>query len=255
MMRTLLIRGLLVGVVAGALVFLVATLLGEPSLNAGISFEEARTAATGGADEPEVVSRAVQSTVGLALGSLVYGTTVGGLFAIAYAVAQGRLGRLGVRGTALTVALGGFLAVGLLPALKYPANPPGSNDAATIDDRTRWYFLMMAVSVLVVVGTAVLARALARRLGSWNAGTLAVLAGVGAVAVAYLVLPGVDETPAGFPADVLWEFRLASIGLHLAAWAAIGLLFGTLTARALGATSSRRPSAPAPDGAPVVSRG
>ena len=254
MVRTLLIRGLLVGVVAGALVFLVATLLGEPSLNAAISFEEARVAATGEADEHAVVSRAVQSTVGLALGSLVYGATVGGLFAIAYAVAQGRLGRLGVRGTALAVALGGFLAVGLLPALKYPANPPGSTDGATIDDRTRWYFLMMAVSVLVVVGAAVLARALARRLGSWNAGTLAVLAGVGVVAVTYLVLPGVDEIPADFPAGVLWEFRLASIGLHVTAWAAIGLLFGALTDRALGGTSSRRPSAPAPDGASVVTR-
>src|SRR5687767_4811829 len=106
MVRTLLIRGLLVGVVAGALVFLVATLLGEPSLNAAISFEEARVAATGEGHEHAVVSRTVQSTVGLALGSLVYGTTVGGLFAIAYAVAQGRLGRLGVRGTALAVALG-----------------------------------------------------------------------------------------------------------------------------------------------------
>ena len=92
----------------------------------------------------------------------------------------------------------------------------------------------MAVSVLVVVGAAVLARALARRLGSWNAGTLAVLAGVGVVAVTYLVLPGVDEIPADFPAGVLWEFRLASIGLHVTAWAAIGLLFGALTDRAPG---------------------
>ena len=254
MVRTLLIRGLLVGVVAGALVFLVATLLGEPSLNAGIRFEEARAAATGEASEPEVVSRTVQRTVGLALGSLVYGATIGGVFAIAYAVAQGRLGRLGVRGTALAVALGGFLAVGLLPALKYPANPPGASDAATIGDRTRWYFLMMAVSVLVVVGAAVLARALARRLGSWNAATLAVLAGVGAVAVTYLVLPGVDETPAGFPAAVLWEFRLASIGIQVTAWAVIGVLFGALTDRALGVPSSRRPSSPAPDGASAVAR-
>ena len=66
---------------------------------------------------------------------------------------------------------------------------------------------MMAVSVLVVVGAAVLARALAGRLGSWNAGTLAVLAGVGVAVTTYLVLPGVDEIPADFPAGVLWEFR------------------------------------------------
>lgn len=252
MVRTLLIRGLLVGLLAGVLVFLVATLLGEPSLNAGIRFEEARAAATGGAPEPEVVSRAVQSTVGLGIASLVFGATIGGVFAIVYALAQGRLGRLGVRGTALVVALAGFLAVGLLPALKYPANPPGTSDTATIEDRTRWYFLMMAVSVLVVVGGAVLARVLARRLGSWNAAVLAVLAGLLVVGVTYLVLPGVDETPAGFSAAGLWQFRLAAIGVQVTAWAALGLVFGALTERALRAAPAPRPSAPAADDGSVA---
>lgn len=232
MVRTLLVRGLLVGVVAGGLVFVVATVLGEPALSAGIAFEEARATGEAG-HEPEVVSRAMQSTVGLALGSMVYGATIGGVFAVAYAVAQGRLGRLGVRGTALAVALGGFLAAGLLPALKYPANPPGGSDAATIDERTRWYFLLMAMSVLVVVGVAVLARTAARRLGSWNAGILAALAGIGVVAAIHLLLPAVDETPVDYPAGVLWEFRLASLGIQLTAWATIGLLFGFLTDRAV----------------------
>lgn len=246
MVGVLLIRGLLVGLAAGVLAFLVAALLGEPSLNAGISFEESRAALSGEAPEPELFSRMAQSTVGLALGSLVYGATIGGVFAIAYAVVQGRLGRLGPRGTALTVAVGGFLALCLLPALKYPATPPGSSEAATIDDRTRLYFLMVAASVLVVVGAGMLARVLAGHLGSWNAAVVAALAGTGAVSLLYVLLPGVDETPAGFPAGVLWEFRLASIGMQLTAWAAIGLLFGALTDRALRRTPGVTHARPTP---------
>ena len=38
----------------------------------------------------------------------------------------------------------------------------------------------------------------------------------------------------GFPADVLYEFRLLSLGTQLVLWAAIGLLFGRLADRSLG---------------------
>jgi len=83
--------------------------------------------------------RTVQSTLGLATGTLVFGVALGGLFALTYTLAQGRLGSLSARGTALTVAGGGFLAVYVLPGLKYPANPPGTSNSDTITDRTQWY--------------------------------------------------------------------------------------------------------------------
>jgi hypothetical protein len=41
----------------------------------------------------------------------------------------------------------------------------------------------------------------------------------------------IDEVPAGFPADVLWNFRLAAWGIQVVLWASIGLLFGWLTER------------------------
>ena len=67
-----------------------------------------------GDSAPELVSRTVQSTLGLATGTLMFGVVLGGLFALAYTLAQGRLGSLSARGTALTVAAGGFLAVYVL---------------------------------------------------------------------------------------------------------------------------------------------
>ncbi len=61
-----------------------------------------------------------------------------------------------------------------------------------------------------------------------------------------VVLPNVDETPQplrdaagviiypGFPADVLYEFRLVSLGTQLVLWVTIGLVFAALAGRLLG---------------------
>lgn len=54
-----------------------------------------------------------------------------------------------------------------------------------------------------------------------------------AVGVAMVFLPAGDNTPKGFPATDLWEFRLASIGIQAVLWATFGLLFGYLAERLL----------------------
>ncbi|WP_201377386.1 CbtA family protein, partial [Mycobacterium intracellulare] len=38
----------------------------------------------------------------------------------------------------------------------------------------------------------------------------------------------------GFPADVLYEFRLVSLATQLVLWAGIGLVFSVVTSRLLG---------------------
>jgi hypothetical protein len=232
MARSLLIRGLIVGLVAGVLAFVVAKLLGESQVAHAIAFESAREAAEGAEPEKELVSRTVQNTVGLATATIVFSTTLGGIYALVYACLQGRLGGLGVRATAALTALGGFVALYLLPALKYPANPPSIGNPDTIGHRTTLYFVMILVSVGIVVSAAVLSRRWAPRLGTWNAVTAAVSVAVVAIGIAYWALPGVHETPEGFSADTLWKFRIASFAIQATIWSTLGLLFGALTERA-----------------------
>ena len=75
-------------------------------------------------------------------------------------------------------------------------------------------------------------RSLAAVRSGWDATILAAVA-FGAVVIAIgLVLPGFAEVPEGFPADVLWHFRLASLGTQLTMWLGIGLAFGVLMDRA-----------------------
>ena len=184
-----------------------------------------------GTGDPELVSRAIQSTLGLGTAVLVYGTALGGIFALAFAFVYGRLGTLSARATSMLVAAVGFVAVYLVPLIKYPANPPSVGQPDTIARRTALYFLMLAISVAATIGAALLARNLTTRLGVWNA----VLAGAGTfiavIAVAMLLLPGVNEVPGDFSATVLWHFRLASIGTQLVLWTTFGILFGALTER------------------------
>ncbi|EMF02081.1 CbtA family protein [Streptomyces mobaraensis NBRC 13819 = DSM 40847] len=241
--RALLVRGLLAGLGAGLLALAVAYLLGEPHVDAAIAFEEAHEHGHGGG---QPVGRALQSTAGLATAVLVYGVALGGIAALAFCVALGRVGRFGPRATAALVSGGALLALYVVPFLKYPANPPSVGDPDTIDRRTALYFLMIVLSVLLSVGAVVLGRALLPRLGGWNASVAAGAALLVAVGLAYAFLPPVDEVPDGFPADVLWRFRLAALAVQGTLWAGFGLLFGRLAERLLvpGSVRSRPLTAP-----------
>lgn len=239
MMGRLLARGLLVGLVAGLLVFCVGRLIGEPQVDWAIAYEE-RTAPPAAADEPAPVSRATQAGLGLLTASVVYAAAVGGLFSLVFAAVYGRLGTLGPRGTAALLALAGLVAIVLVPQLKYPANPPAVGSDDTIGARTQLFFVMLALSVAITAGAGLLWQRLRPRLGAWNAAIAAGAAFVAAVALVYAGLPTIDEVPGDFSAAVLWQFRLASLGMHAVLWLTLGLLFGPLAERVLQAPRAPR---------------
>ena len=233
MVRALLVRGMIAGLCAGVLAAGFAEVVGEPQVDQAITFEASHADAA----EPhhhDPVSRDVQKSVGLFTAFAVYGASFGGLFALAFAVVFGRVGRARALPTAVWLAGAVFVAVVLVPFLKYPANPPAIGDPETIGSRTALYFSMIAISVLSAVAAVRLARQAAARWGE----TAGPLVGVGAfvvlVVAAGLALPAVNEVPRDFPATTLWHFRVASLGTQLVLWSSLGLLFGAAAQRALG---------------------
>ncbi len=248
MVGHLLIRGMLVGLVAGLLCFGFLKVAGEPSVDRAIAFETVQDAAKdkAKADEAvakgmpmpaeggayELVSRRVQAGAGLFTGVMVYGAAFGGLFALAYALAHGRMGSFGPRATSALLASAGFVAVYVVPSLKYPANPPSIGAPDSIGLRTAFYFAMIALSLAAMIGAGTLRLRLDRRLGGWNASLAAGAAYAIAMIAAALALPVVNEVPDQFPAVVLWQFRIAAMGGQLVLWTTLGLAFGALTERA-----------------------
>jgi len=252
MVRTLLIRGMLVGLLAGLLVFGFGKVFGEPQVDRAIGFESALDEAKVKAEaakgihivgEPELVSRRVQASLGLLTGVVVYSTAFGGLFALIFAVADRRVVALRPRAVSALLAASGFIAVYVVPNLKYPANPPAVGDPDTIRQRTALYFIMLAFSVVTMVGAVVLRKRLAERLSDgWNAALIAAGGYLIAVIAMACILPTINEVPDAFPAKVLWQFRLASFGMQLIMWATIGLVFGVLTERAMMSSRQQLPA-------------
>src|SRR5215472_16103154 len=248
MAGTFLLRGMLVGIIAGLLCFSFLKFVGEPQVDRAIAFEtrldEAKAKAAAQAlivkglpapkeePEPELVSRRVQAGIGLFTGVMIYNIAFGGLFALAFALAYGRIGDFGPRSTAALIAILGLIAVYIVPNLKYPANPPSVGDPATIAPRTALYFSMIAISLAAMIAAGMLRLRLLARHGAWNASLIAAGGYLIIVIVVSLALPPVNEVPAEFPAVVLWRFRIASLGAQAIMWTTLGLVFGALTERA-----------------------
>jgi hypothetical protein len=234
-------RGLAAGLLAGLLAGLFAFVFGEPSVDGAIQLEEAaavdhdhggdEAAGHSHEGEEEIFSRSTQK-VGLFFATGFSGMFVGGLFGMAYAYFGGRLasGSEWIRSLSLAGAL--FVGAFLIPFLKYPANPPTVGDPATIGSRTAAYFALVALSLLVVLGAWYAARRLRERGVAAPIRQLAVGLGIAvAVGVLFLILP-TGPDPGEFPAGLLWDFRLSSLGTQLVLWAGIGVIFGLLCERA-----------------------
>jgi hypothetical protein len=253
-----LIRGLTAGLLAGLVAFAVAYVVGEPQVNASIAIEEAggpghhdaahdapAAAHEQAASEDELtteISRQTQSTWGLLTGTLGVGLALGGITALAAAFALGRLRMSPAQSTALVSGIG-FVAISLVPFLKFPANPPAVGRADTIGQRTELYFLFLAISVVAAIAGVVLAGLLLKNgTSAFRATVSPILGFVVIVSVAAWVMPTVNEA-GSFPADTLWSFRRASIVTSAALWATIATaltgLIGRLYARESAAQARR----------------
>jgi predicted cobalt transporter CbtA len=242
MEKRIIARGLLAGAVGGVLAFLFARILLEPVIDRAIAYEDQAAHAHGAHEHGvELFTRGVQANIGMGFGVLAFSVAMGALFAVAYCVAYGRVGNISPRLLSVLLAGGMFLSLYVIPFLKYPASPPALSLDDTIGQRTLLYLLMVVVSAVLLVAALVLGRNLAAQFGGWSATLIAAGSYVVAIAVVMLVLPSIHETPGDFPADVLYDFRLYSLGTQLVMWAAIGLVFAPMVARVLGETRRAEP--------------
>ena len=250
-------RGLLAGALAGVLSFIFSRIFLEPVIAKAIDYEDGISAAhealSGagaghhhGGDGFEGFTRAVQMNIGMGLGVLLFSVAIGAIFAVVFAVAYGRVGNVSARLLSLYEAGGMLVSLFIVPGLKYPPSPPALSLDETIRQRTLLYLLMVVLSAALFVAAVYLGRRLADRLGAWSATLAAGGAYVVACAVVMLLLPTIDETPGpllddagtivyeGFPADVLYDFRLFSLGNQIVIYLTIGLAFGAMAAKLLG---------------------
>ena len=276
MEKRLILRGVAAGGFAGLLAALFTRIMAEPVIQKSIDYERGRDAmvsvlrkAAGLGPyppDPNIFSRGVQRNVGAPIGLILFGTAMGALSAVLFVLVYRRYGdHLKPRVIALMIAGAAFLGIYLVPFLKYPANPPAIGHPDTIHARGNLYLGLVAVSIVSLIAAFFLARYLAARWGGWNATIATALVFIAWMAIVMAIFPALGhlhsnvvqygnvatETPLplknahgqivypGFPADVLFKFRLYSVLAQIILWSTIGLTFGLLAERVVAPVTSR----------------
>lgn len=220
---------LVAGLLAGLLASVFHQLLTEPVIDRAIAAEQARAAAQPGHahEETPVVSRGGQK-IGLAVGLLLYGLTWGlliglGLYATRDSAPSGwSLGRRGL----LVAGLGGW-SVALFPFLKYPANPPGVGEAATIGSRQALYvgFIVLA---LIGIGLAAAIRQAVRGSARGMRGWIAPVAFYAVWALGIYALMPPNPDPVEVSETIMRPFRALSLAGLVVFWGGFSLALAYL---------------------------
>jgi predicted cobalt transporter CbtA len=214
---------LLAGAIAGAILGSLNQLIVEPYIDAAIDIENQNAIVSGELFDPNEYTtyRIWQKMGGIAAGT-VLGMSMGALFGIVFAYARPSLPGSTNKKKALALAgIMGFVLF-IVPALKYPANPPAVGDPETIYYRQALYVAFLAISGFSALGLAILFK----RMGGTSA-RAAISCGIYAVVmiVAFLAMPSNPDKVTA-PMDLVSNFRIASALTMSAFWGVLGIVLG-----------------------------
>jgi predicted cobalt transporter CbtA len=252
------------GLVAGLMAATYMRIVGEPLVDRAIAIEEATASASASAessaqsdaagddvghpageehaDDSIEVSRPTQRGAGLFSAYALFGGACGLLLAAAALSLRGPwldpFRRIAIAGSILAIS------ITVVPWFEFPPNPPAVGDPATAGERQRLFFLLVALTGVVLAGAAHLSARL-RRAGWPDFRRVAAVGGaaVGVLGLIVAVMPGNDDgIPSVVPASLVWEFRVASLGGNVLMWSLLTVGFGVLCAE----SARRRSEAAAP---------
>ena len=235
-MRNILPLALVIGLLAGLLVGGFMNVFNVPVMEWAIELEGAAAAAEAPAGEEEEEATGFLATleslgaqrIGLALGLAVLGVVYGAVFTGLFHVVRRAFPGWNIWAWALIGGALCFWSVSLFTQLKYPLNPPGIGEDASLLARQGFQFLFIVLSALAVVVAGLVLRYIHE--AGWE-GSQRFL-GYAATAVAYVVvavivfllIPGnPDPIPEWVPEGLIIMFRTFSILGHLLLWMTIAL--------------------------------
>ncbi len=232
-LKRALLAGLIMGAVMGAYMLTVV----EPVVDRAIALEEAMSAAgepageSGHHDEP-LYSRGEQKGGG-AGAMVLYALAVGLVFGTVFAWRRHVLPGADDFARAVWLASIGFAVFALVPAIKYPANPPAVGDPDTVGERTLQYVSAVVIAIVLVIALTHLSKVLRARLDDPSRIIVVGVATIVSFGLTFIVLPGTpDAIDPAVPARLVWDFRLRSVGGLALMWIGFGSVFGWLLTRA-----------------------
>jgi predicted cobalt transporter CbtA len=214
---------LLAGAIAGTLLGVMNQVAVEPYIERAIELEMQNTVQSGQVINPaEFAAYRFWQKGGEIVAGTILGLSIGSLFGIVFAYTRSSIPGANNKKKALIVAGIMWFVLFLIPALKYPANPPAVGDPETIYYRQSLYIAFLAISGFSSLGLAFLYR----KMGSLDTKRVIIPAAYAAIiAGAYLAMPA-NPDPINAPMDLVIGFRITSAITLSVFWGLLGVIFG-----------------------------
>ena len=226
---------LLAGAIAGTILGAINQVVVEPYIDHAIELEMLQQNTT--AQSGQVITNPAEFAAyrfwqkgGEIIAGTILGLSIGSLYGIVFAYTRGSISGTNNKKKALIVAGIMWLVLFLMPALKYPPNPPAVGNPETIYYRQSLYVAFLAISGFSALGLAFLYRKMMVA-SSNNTKKKAIIIPSAVYAAimagAYLAMPA-NPDPINAPIDLVIGFRITSAITISMFWAVLGVIFGAL---------------------------
>jgi predicted cobalt transporter CbtA len=215
---------LLAGAIAGTILGAINQVAVEPYIDYAVELEMQNTNQSSQIINPaEFTAYRLWQRGGEMLAGTILGLSIGSLFGIVFAYTHNSIPGSNNKKKALIVAGIMWFVLFLIPALKYPANPPAVGDPETIYYRQSLYVAFLMISGFSALGLAFLYR----KMGALNIKkSIIPMAYAAIISGAYLAMPA-NPDPINAPTDLVMGFRITSAITISVFWGLLGVIFGT----------------------------
>lgn len=167
---------------------------------------------------------------------VVFGVAMGSLFGIVFAASEGSLPGRGPLTKAVLLAGVMWVALYVIPFIKYPPNPPATGDPDTIALRTVLYLALVAASGLgaLCIAKMSLYAARKRRVAPGRAAIVGVASYTVFAAALMMLMPSSPDPDPAIDSQLLSGFRAMSAVGAVSFWASVGVILGLFWRLRLG---------------------
>lgn len=215
---------LMAGAFAGTILSTINQVIVEPYIERAIALENQMATSAGDMLNPVQFEsyRLWQKGGEIAAGSIL-GLAIGALFGLVYAYSRTSIPASSEIRKALVLAGIMWFVLFLVPALKYPANPPAVGDPETLLYRQISYLGYLAISGFSALGLAFLYR----KMGANQSKKLIIPTTYAAIMlISYLAMPPNPDAITA-PMDLVVGFRVASGFAMSLFWGTMAVVLGT----------------------------
>lgn len=228
-MRTLpfLVVTIISGAIAGTILGIVNLAVVEPFIDKAIELETQNDIEAGeNVNTDEIAGYRIWQKSGEIVGGTIYGISLSSLFGIVFAYSRNSLPTNNYKVKALFLASIMCFVLFIVPALKYPANPPAVGDPETIYYRQGFFVAFLGISGLSALGVTAILFKNKNQITSKKVALACTIYGA-IMIVSYLVMPS-NPDKISVSMNLIETFRFVSSLTIVMFWGILGAIFGTL---------------------------